>query len=135
MILLDTDVLVDVALNRAPHAEPAAELLTFLEKSPRMSFVAWHSISNFYYLVRPIRGGGEARDFLMDLTRFVTVATTDTDAFRYGASLGLPDFEDALQVAAAHACGVELIVTRNLKDYRRSPIPAVTPRGALKRLS
>ena len=37
MILLDTDVLIDVALDRAPHAEPAAELLTYLERHPRTS--------------------------------------------------------------------------------------------------
>jgi predicted nucleic acid-binding protein len=135
LILLDTDVLVDVALDRSPHAGHAVDLLTFLEKSPPMAFVAWHSISNFYYLVRPIRGGDEARDFLADLTRFVTVAPTDTDALRFGAGLGLSDFEDALQVAAAYSCGVELIVTRNLKDYRRSPIPAITPSEALKRIA
>jgi predicted nucleic acid-binding protein len=135
VILLDTDVLIDVALDRPPHADAAAELLTFLERQPRMAFVAWHTLSNFYYLVSPIRGKGTTRDFLVDLTRFVSVAPSDTDAFHYAAGLPMQDFEDALQVAAAHACGASVIATRNTQDFRSSPIPASTPEEVLTDLS
>ena len=134
MILLDTDVLIDFALDREPHAEPAATLLSHLERAPKTAFVAWHSLSNFYYLVRPVRGGDETRAFLAELCTFVTVAPTDTEALRLAARLPLGDFEDAMQVAAARSCGVELIVTRNLKDYEGSPVPAVTAEEALERL-
>lgn len=134
MILLDTDVLVDVALDRAPHVEAAADLLRHLEASPKSAFVAWHTLSNLYYLVRPLRGGDEARLFLRDLTTFVLVSPTDTEDFHYAATLTLPDFEDAMQVAAARACGARVIVTRNSKDFRDSPVPAVTPREALEML-
>ena len=135
MILLDTDVLIDVALDRAPHADAAAELLDHLERAPRSAFVAWHTISNFYYLVRPARGGAAAKDFIEGLTHFVTVAPTDTEALRYATSLAMRDFEDAMQVAAARACGAEFIVTRNTKDFRRSPIAATTPADALRALT
>lgn len=130
-MLIDTDVLIDVALDRTPYAEASAELLTMLEARPRSAFVAWHSLSNFYYLVRPTRGGGEVRRFLDDLTRFLLVAPTDTDAFRYALQLPVPDFEDAMQVAAAHACGAQVIVTRNVKHYEASPIPARMPAEVL----
>ena len=43
----------------------------------------------------------------------------------------MTDFEDAMQVAAARACGAGHIVTRNVRDYERSPIPAVSPQAAL----
>jgi len=135
VILLDTDVLIDVALGRAPHVDAAAELLDYLERAPRRAFVAWHTLSNFYYLVRPTRGGAAAKDFIEDLTDFVTVAPTDTEALRYATSLPMPDFEDAMQVAAARACGAEFIVTRNVKDFRRSPIPAKKPIDALRALT
>ena len=135
MILLDTDVLIDFALGRTPHAQDAAELLAHLERRPRMAFVAWHSLSNFYYLVRPTRGAGAAKDFLVDLTRFVTVAPADTEALHFAAGLPLSDFEDALQVAAARACGASVIATRNVRDFRRSPIPARTPKALLKKLA
>lgn len=132
MILLDTDVLLDVALDRREHAEPAAALLRHLEERPKSAFVAWHSLSNLYYLVRPLRGSGDARLFVRDLTRFVLVSPTDTDEFRFATNLDLSDFEDCMQVAAARACGARAIVTRNSRDFRRSPIPAISPEEALE---
>ena len=132
MILLDTDILIDTALDRSPHSEPATDLLDRIEYGAESAFVAWHSISNFYYIVAPARGGVSARDFIVELTRFVSVATTDTEAIRYAVGLPMADFEDAMQVAAARACGARHIVTRNVRDYERSPIPAVNPREAIR---
>ena len=100
----------------------------------RRAFVAWHTLSNFHYLVTPARGAAGTRDFIAELVRFVAVAPADTAALRYAVSLPMADFEDALQVAAARACGARHIVTRNVRDFARSPIPAVTPREALEQL-
>ena len=133
-MLLDTDVLIDVALDRRPHSDLASEILDRLEHGYRKAFVAWHSVSNFYYLVAPSRGEGTARDFILELTRFVKVAETGTDASRYAAALPLADFEAAMQVAAADACGARHIVTRNMKHFRRSPVPAISPEDALGKL-
>ena len=130
-MLLDTDVLIDVALDRSPHSGPASELLDRIERSSRGAYVAWHTISNFYYLVAASRGRRNARDFIVELTRFVRVAQTDTESIRYAAGLPMADFEDAMQVAAARSCGAEYIVTRNVRDFARSPIPGITPVEAL----
>ena len=130
-MLLDTDILIDVALDRRPFSDPASELLDRIERGAESAFIAWHTISNFYYLVAPSRGGASTRDFIVELTRFVAVATTGTESLHYAATLPMADFEDAMQVAAARACGARYIVTRNVKDYARSPIRAVTPQGAL----
>lgn len=133
-ILLDTDILVDVALDRAPHADDAASLLDTLEQRPGSAFIAWHTISNFYYLLAPTRGGPGTRSFLVDLSRFVDVARTTTESLRYAAQLDMKDFEYALQVAAAAACGAQAIATRNVRDYARSPIRAAKPRSLLEEL-
>ena len=131
MILLDTDVLIDIALDRRPHSGPATELLDRIEHGAESAYIAWHSVSNLYYMVAPARGGVSTRDFIVELTRFVAVASTDTESIRYAAELPMADFEDAMQVAAARACGARHIVTRNIKDYERSPISAISPRDAL----
>lgn len=133
-MLLDTDVLIDVALDRHPHSQSSCKLLDRIERGARRTFVAWHTLSNFYYLVKRTRGGADTRGFIADLVRFVSVAPADTNALRYAVSLPIPDFEDAMQVAAARACGAEHIVTRNVTDFERSPIPAITPGEALDRL-
>lgn len=131
MMLLDTDVLVDVALDRPPHSDAACELLDRLEHGSLSACIAWHSVSNFYYLVTPVSAEVNARAFIAELTRFVAVAVTDAEAVRYAVELPLPYFEDAMQVAAARTCGATQIVTRNVDDYERSPIRAVSPREAL----
>ena len=127
MILLDTDVLLDVALDREPHVESSSALLDQVERGGRGAFVAWHTLSNLYYLIRPAHGDVETRAFLRELTRFVTVAPTSSEDFRYAASLDMPDLEDAMQVAAARACGATVIATRNVRDFRKTPVPGRTP--------
>ena len=134
IVLLDTDVLVDLALDRRPHAEPASALVDALEQRPGNAFVAWHSISNFYYLVAPSRGKDSARSFLMELAQFVDVSPTTTESLRFAGGLKMKDFEDALQVAAAVACQADVIATRNLRDYARAPVKAVKPAVVLEQL-
>ena len=112
-VLIDTDVLIDLALGRKPHDEPAAHLVDALERRRASGFLAWHSASKFYYLVAPKRGNDAARTFLLDLAQFVEVAPTTTESLRQAGRLKLRDFEDAMQVAAAIACGADLIATRN----------------------
>ena len=132
IILFDTDVLLDVALDRTPHAGPASQLLDCCEQGSIRGFVAWHSVSNFYYLVSPVRGKEDTRRFLLELIEFIEVAPAATDGLRYAARLAVRDFEDAMQIAAAAACRAEAIATRNARDYRRSPIRAATPVALLR---
>ena len=134
-VLIDTDVLIDLALGRKPHDEPAAHLLDALERRRASGFLAWHSASNFYYLVAPRRGNDVARTFLLDLAQFVEIAPTTTESLRQAGRLKLRDFEDAMQVAAAMACGADLIATRNHKDYAGAPIRAAAPGEVLKILT
>ena len=134
IVLIDTDVLIDVALDRTPHAESAAHLLDMLGRRPGSGFVAWHTVSNFHYLVAPHRGGKQATDFLMELARFANIAPTTTESLLYAGRLKMRDFEDALQVAAAVACDAGVIATRNLRDYANSPVRAATPASVVEEL-
>ena len=59
LMLLDTDILIDLALDRRPHAQAAADLLDRIEHGTLTAFIAWHTVSNFYYLVSPSRGRRE----------------------------------------------------------------------------
>ncbi len=126
-ILIDTDILLDVALRRAEFFADSAAVLSWAEANPGQAAVAWHSLSNVAYLVKP-----DARTFIADLLDFVEVAPVSTPDMH--AALGLPmkDLEDAMQVAAALSFGARQLVTRNLPDYRRSAVPALAPRAFLE---
>lgn len=127
-ILLDTDILLDVALGRQEFFEDSARVLEWAEAAPGQAAVAWHSLSNLAHLVRP-----DARPFLRELLQFVEVAPTATSHALRAIDPTLRDFEDALQVAAAEAFGASVTITRNLPHYRRAPIPALSPAQFLER--
>lgn len=126
-ILIDTDVLIDVALDHRPFAEPAAGVLDAAQHGELNAFIAWHSLANFYYIVSSPSSNQLARNFIRELLDFVEVAPVKTVDAKYALSLKISDFEDTLQVAAAQACRAGRILTRNVKHYRNSPIPAQTP--------
>lgn len=126
-LLVDCDVLLDVALNRAPFATDGRAVLEWCERNPGQAFIAWHTQANIYYLLRKNQGNALARQFLRDLLVFVEVAATGTAQAKHALNLPMADFEDALQAAAAVQAGADFIVTRNIPDYQRSPIPAITP--------
>lgn len=135
IVLLDTDVLIDVALERRPHSDDAARLLDLAERGAVRGFVAWHTVSNFYYLVAARRGAAATRRFIDELMQFVEIAPTTTVHLRTAASLAFKNFEDAMQVGAALACAAECIATRNVRDFRKSPIPAASPSDVVARLA
>ena len=120
-------MLIDVLLDRLPHADTSEAFLLHTQHGAEPACIAWHTVANVYYV--GWRAGVDARAFLAALTRFVGIAPAES--VRYAASLPMADFEDALQVAAARACGARCVVTRNLADYARSPIPAISPQEAL----
>ncbi len=133
--LVDTDVLIDVALSREPFFIDSSALMDLLRERNETLFVAWHTISNLYYNVGSPRDAAFAKSVVADLMTYAQVAPTATDDLRYALGLPMSDFEDAMQVAAARACQADYIVTRNEGDFARSPIPTLTPTEALAELS
>jgi len=120
-VLIDTDVLLDVALARSPHAAESADVLRWAEETGS-AYIAWHSIANCAYLLKD----GHRR-FLNLLISFVTVATVGDREARAALESPMSDLEDALQSAAAVASGSRYIITRNLVDYKKSPVKALSP--------
>jgi predicted nucleic acid-binding protein len=127
-ILLDTDVLMDVALGRADFGPDSRALLEWCEHLPQTGVVAWHTVSNLFYLLRAARSDAFTRSFLANLLNFTAVVSGGTESVRHALHAPMRDFEDALQVAAAVAGQADYIITRNVPDYRGSIVPAMRPR-------
>ncbi|HZR04645.1 MAG TPA: PIN domain-containing protein [Candidatus Udaeobacter sp.] len=127
-VLLDTDVLLDVALDREAFVDESSAVVQWCQQTPGGALVAWHTISNVYYILRVARNDAKAREFVADLLAFAGVASGTTENVRQALTMRMSEFEDAMQVAAAMSGHADLIVTRNVPDYRHSVIPAITPR-------
>ena len=120
-LLIDTDVLLDVALAREPFLADSARVLRWAELGGQ-ACIAWHSIANCAYLLE-----NEGRDFLARLLQIVDVAEVGSVQAKQALELPMKDLEDALQAVSAQGWRAAHIITRNLGDYTASPIPAVSP--------
>jgi len=78
--------------------------------------------------------GFPAREFIKDLVEFVEVAPSGTKEVKQALGFPMRDFEDALQAAAALAFDAKSVVTRNVRDYKGAPLPAISPSRFLKEI-
>jgi len=132
-ILVDTDVLIDVALGRPDFDPDSRAVVDWCEQTPGTAVIAWHTVSNLFYLIRAARSDSFARSFIGDLIKVITVTSGGTEGVRQALAMRMNDLEDALQVAASISGNADHIITRNTADYRGSVIPALTPREFVKR--
>jgi predicted nucleic acid-binding protein len=123
-ILLDCDVLLDQLLRREPFLANASRVFNACEAGKIHGAIAWHSLANAHYVAAD---GKRALKFFEDLLSFVEVAGGGTELALEAIRSGFSDFEDALQSVCAKQFEADFIVTRNVKDYKLSPIKAVSP--------
>ena len=126
-VLIDTDILLDIALHRVKFFENSAATVEWAESEPGEAAVAWHSLSNIAYLLRP-----DARAFIRELLMFAEIPATGTSAAKQAMDFPMKDLEDALQAAAALRFGASYIVTRNSEHYKNSPVPTLSPKEFLR---
>ena len=125
-VLVDADVILDVALGREPWAEASGRFIDACQGGSVECFVAWHTISNVYYIISQQRKK-RATEFLAGLLDFIRVAPVAHRDVLFALEQDLPDLEDAMQVAAAVSCRASRLVTRNRKHYRKSIVPVISP--------
>jgi predicted nucleic acid-binding protein len=126
-LLIDTNILLDVVLERKPWVEDATALLDAIAKGQAEGYVASHTIPTVYYVVARARNRAAAATATSDLLQLLTVVPLDNAALQRALALNLKDFEDAAQAAAALEVGADCLVTRNPTDYKGA---AVIPRSA-----
>jgi len=132
--LLDVNVILDALLDRLPHGKAAAGLWAAAEGQRIVGLVPGHGVTTLFYLVRQGKGAAAARRAVDGVLSVFGVAPVDEAVLRRALSLGWSDFEDAVCAAAAEAAGCDLIVARDPRDFRGSPVPVVDPVTALSLL-
>jgi predicted nucleic acid-binding protein len=121
-LLIDTNILLDVILDRAPWSDEAATLLDRIASGNARGFVAAHSITTIHYLIG--RAGDRTRAVVAigDLLEILDVVPLENDDFQRALTLQLADFEDAVQVAACLRAGADMLVSRNPRDFKGAPV-------------
>jgi predicted nucleic acid-binding protein len=132
-VLIDTDVILDFFFDRKPFSDNAAQILSFCELREINGFITSVIISNLYYLLRQTSTHEKVIEKLIQLMTITDVVITDKDVILKALSSNFKDFEDALQNYSAELNGqIDLIITRNTKDYKNSSLGVMTPENYLK---
>jgi len=132
-VLIDTDVILDFFFDRKPFSDHAANVLSLCESREIRGFITSVIISNVYYLLRQTSTHEKVIEKLTQLITITEVLKTDKDIILKALNSNFRDFEDALQNYSAEFNGqVDVIVTRNVKDFKHSSLGVMTPGNYLK---
>ena len=132
-ILIDTDVILDFFFDRKPFSNDASIILSLCERKKIKGFVTPVIFSNVYYLLRQTARHDKVIDNLKKLFSIINVLVMDKNVVYQALNSDFTDFEDALQnFSAIKSEEIDIIITRNIKDYKTSKMGVFTPEQYIK---
>lgn len=126
-VLFDTNVIVDLLLDRTPFAEAAVSLASRVERGRLTGVLCANTITTVHYLVSKAAGPEAARAKLRKLVDLFEVAPVTRAVLESAFDFPIGDFEDAVIHEAAREASVEAIVTRDLGDFDRADLTVYSP--------
>ncbi len=128
-IMLDTNIVLDILEKREPFfANSYLVLLNALENGD-LCMMPVSATTDIAYILRK---SGDVKDKLLKLSYMISLTDVTADDFNEAVKSDIPDFEDALLAACAKRNKADCLVTRNAKDFAKSPVRAITPKQFLK---
>ncbi|ONG41889.1 twitching motility protein PilT [Alkanindiges hydrocarboniclasticus] len=134
-VLFDTNIILDVLLQREPFFVPASKLMSQVEQKKIQGFLGATTVTTLFYLMAKTLGKTAAEQNMNLLLKLFEVATIDKSVIDYALSAKFTDFEDAVLYSAAKTAGCDALVTRNIKDFKNSSVPVYAPEELLAILS
>ena len=130
-IVLDTNVVLDVLLERKPFSGPAARIFGLAEQSEITGILCATTVTTIDYLLNQSTSPAAARQILWNLLSLFEVAAVNRLVIERALRSAIRDFEDAIIDEAGQLAGADCIVTRNGQDFLRSPLRVLDPREFL----
>lgn len=135
-IFIDTDVIIDFLIDRKPYSREAAILFTLMEQKKLRGYSSSLTFSNLYYILRKIETHNKVISKLDSLSKILSILKVDEETIKDAINSRFLDFEDSIQYFSARDNKkISVIITRNIKDYKNSEIPVMTPGDYLKTVS
>ena len=132
-VLIDTDVILDFFFDREPFAEFATDILNLCEENKIKGFTTPVIICNTYYLLRKTAKHDIVIEKIKQLLTILDVLKIDKEVVLDSLNSNFKDFEDALQNYSAVKNGkISIVLTRNIKDYKKSELAVMTPETYLR---
>ncbi len=131
--LLNTNIILDIALNWDSFYEDALKLFILIDEEELSGSVTASTITDIYYISKKEQGHHTAINFIKNLIEVVDIIGVDKETISRALSSEMKDFEDAIQSTAAELNQLDLILTRNKSDFIGSAIEVLTPEEFLKK--
>ena len=133
--LLDTNVILDALLERAPWETDAGAIMQADLDGRFVAYVTATSLTDVFYVTRRQAGRERAWELVQATLNQLSIITVGADELEAAIMLEGNDFEDNLQIACAMSLQLDFIVTRDSSGFTGSPMPVLTPHQLLSRLS
>jgi predicted nucleic acid-binding protein len=130
-VLFDTNVILDVLLERDPYIEAASKLFALVDNGRIKGSICATTVTTVYYIAAKDFGARRARDQVHGLLDLFEVAPVGRDVLDGALDMDFSDYEDAVLHEAARSVGATAIVTRDRLDFVNSAIPALDPHELL----
>jgi predicted nucleic acid-binding protein len=134
-VLLDTNVVLDFLLDRAPFADAAAALWQANDDGQIEAYISVVTPVNVFYIARKLKGTATARQLVESLLSACRVCAPDRSALLSALALPVKDYEDAVQVVSAQAEMLDALITRDPDDYKGVSLPVFSPAAFLGQLA
>ena len=125
-LLVDTNIVLDLLAKRTEFLIEAQELFTLSDKNEVKLYVSSLTFANTYYILSQKMKTENARKILRKFKVLVEVLPMDDKIIDLSLESDFKDFEDAIQYHTAIENTVNIIITRNLKDFKSAKIPVLT---------
>lgn len=133
-ILVDTNIVLDLLLERDPFIEGAIALFDRIERGQVIGYIAATTITNIFYILRKAQGRDVALAAIQRLLIGLQLCPVDRQTVETALTFGLKDFEDSIQLACATLSQLDAIVTRNAQDFSGGSLPIYSPTDLLDQL-
>jgi predicted nucleic acid-binding protein len=134
-VFVDTNILIDLIADRRPFSKFAIQIFTKAEERKIKLYTSSHSIATTHYLLKKYMEERELREVLHSTLDYLNIVAIDQDVIKKGLRSKHKNFEDAIQIISAYSVEkLDCIVTRNIKDFKGSEIPVLTPDELIKHL-
>ena len=132
-LFIDTDVIIDFIIDRQPFSREAAQVFTLIDQKKVKGYASVLSYSNIVYVLRNHASHKKVITILNELSDLVGILKVDDDIIKASLASDFKDFEDAIQYYTAQEYKrIDVIITRNIKDYKKSSLPVMTPETFMK---
>jgi predicted nucleic acid-binding protein len=131
-VFVDTNIVIDLLQRREGFYEEAQELFTLADQKKVELFISSLTITTSHYLLAKHYNSKDARKILTKFKVLVNVLPLNDKIIELALASDFNDFEDAIQYHTALEYQIEIITTRNKKDFQKSSIPILTAGEFLK---